>query len=119
MGWGIPGRATLRARILEGIAMSKKAKWVGSITLIAASVTLALVLAPTNMAAQGQARRGLDVYIIDVEGGNAVLFVSPSGESLLMDTGNVPPGAARYAGRIIAATKAAGLKQIDHLIITH
>ena len=57
--------------------------------------------------------------MIDVEGGNAVLFVSPTGDSLLMDTGNVPPGAARDAGRIMAAIHDAGLKQIDHLIITH
>ena len=35
-----------------------------------------------------QARRTtLDIYVVDVEGGNATLFVSPSGESLLMDTG--------------------------------
>src|SRR6202030_3903203 len=61
----------------------------------------------------------LNVYVIDVEGGNATLFVSPSGESLLMDTGNVPPGAVRDAGRIMAAAKDAGLTQIDHLIITH
>jgi len=69
--------------------------------------------------AQSEARKTLDVYVIDVEGGNATLFVSPSGESLLMDTGNVPPGAVRDAGRIMAAVKDAHLKQIDHLIITH
>jgi competence protein ComEC len=67
----------------------------------------------------GKARTTLDVYVIDVEGGNAVLFVSPSGESILMDTGNVPPGAVRDAGRIMAAVRDAGLTQIDHLIITH
>ena len=39
-------------------------------------------------AAQRPAARGLDIYLIDVEGGNATLFVSPSGESLLIDTGN-------------------------------
>jgi competence protein ComEC len=65
------------------------------------------------------ARTTLDIYVIDVEGGNATLFVSPSGESLLIDTGNVPPGAVRDAGRIMAAAKDAGLTQIDHLIITH
>jgi beta-lactamase superfamily II metal-dependent hydrolase len=62
----------------------------------------------------------LDVYVIDVEGGNAVLFVSPSHESLLMDTGNVGAVAApRDAGRIVDAMKAAGVQQIDHLITTH
>ena len=58
--------------------------------------------------------------MIDVEGGNATLLVPPSGESLLIDTGNVAPDAAvRDAGRIMAAIQDARLTQIDHLIITH
>src|SRR5579862_6948275 len=69
-------------------------------------------------AAVGQTRT-LDVYVIDVEGGNATLFVSPSHESLLIDTGNAGAAAARDAGRIMDAIKDAGLQQIDHLIITH
>src|SRR5918993_3482415 len=70
-------------------------------------------------AAQQRAGRGLDMYLIDVEGGNATLFVSPSGESLLMDTGNGGAAAARDANRIMAAVKDAGLSRIDHLITTH
>ena len=61
----------------------------------------------------------LDVYVIDVEGGNATLFVWPSHESLLIDTGNAGAAAARDAGRIEDAIKAAGLQQVDHLITTH
>ena len=61
----------------------------------------------------------LDVYVIDVEGGNATLFVSPSHESLLIDTGNAGAAATRDAGRIMDAIKAAGLQQVDHLITTH
>jgi competence protein ComEC len=61
----------------------------------------------------------LDIYVIDVEGGNATLFVWPSHESLLIDTGNAGAAAPRDAGRIMEAVKAAGLQQIDHLIITH
>src|ERR1022692_4940880 len=62
----------------------------------------------------------LDIYVIDVEGGNAVLFVSPTHESLLMDTGNVGAVAApRDAGRIVDAMNDAGVKRIDHLITTH
>ena len=61
----------------------------------------------------------LNVYVIDVEGGNATLFVSPSRESLLIDTGNAGAAAVRDAGRILDAIKDAGLQQIDHLIITH
>jgi beta-lactamase superfamily II metal-dependent hydrolase len=87
-------------------------------------LTLALLLTGSFSLAHAQGKTGkvrttLDVYVIDVEGGNAVLFVSPSGESILMDTGNVPPGAVRDAGRIMAAVRDAGLTQIDHLIITH
>src|SRR5882724_3960114 len=61
----------------------------------------------------------LNVYVIDVEGGNATLFVTPSHESLLIDTGNAGAAAVRDAGRIMDAVKDAGLTQIDHLIITH
>src|SRR5256885_14388142 len=63
--------------------------------------------------------KNLEIYVIDVEGGNATLFVAPSGESLLIDTGNADAAAARDASRIVAAVKDAGLQQIDHLIITH
>ena len=62
----------------------------------------------------------LDIYVIDVEGGNATLFVTPAHDSLLIDTGNAGPVASvRDAGRILEAMKAAGVQQIDHLIITH
>ncbi len=61
----------------------------------------------------------LDIYIVDVEGGNATLFVSPSHESLLIDTGNAGAAAARDAGRILEAIQDSGARQIDHLITTH
>jgi competence protein ComEC len=69
--------------------------------------------------AQNRATKALDIYLIDVEGGNATLFVSPSGESLLIDAGNGGAGAVRDAERIVAAVKDAGLKQIDHFVLTH
>jgi competence protein ComEC len=69
--------------------------------------------------AQTRASKTLDIYVIDVEGGNATLFVAPSGESLLIDTGNAGAAAARDAGRIVEALKDAHVQQIDHLIITH
>jgi competence protein ComEC len=70
--------------------------------------------------AQAPASKTLDIYVVDVEGGNATLFVSPSGESLLIDTGNAGAQAAvRDAGRILDAAKAAGLTKIDHVVITH
>lgn len=63
------------------------------------------------------APRTLDIYFIDVEGGAATLIVTPTGRSLLIDTGF--PG-DRDAGRIAhVATTVAGLKQIDHCVVTH
>jgi competence protein ComEC len=79
---------------------------------------LPLCLCAFVFVAQSQSTKTLDIYVVDVEGGNATLFVSPSGESLLMDTGHL--GAAeRDAGRIMAAINDAGLRQIDHLVTTH
>jgi competence protein ComEC len=75
-----------------------------------------LMIAASSAAQLRGAKSTLDIYVIDVEGGNAVLFVTPAGESVLIDTGN--PG-TRDAGRIVAAAKDAGITQIDHLIITH
>jgi beta-lactamase superfamily II metal-dependent hydrolase len=69
--------------------------------------------------AQTRSGNNLDIYVIDVEGGNATLFVSSSHESLLIDTGNAGAAAPRDAGRIMEAVKDAGLQQIDHLITTH
>lgn len=81
---------------------------------------LALAFSPGIAAAQTRAARTtLDIYVVDVEGGNAVLFVTPTGESELIDAGNAAPGAERDAERIVAAAKDAGVTQIDHLILTH
>src|SRR5579863_7181855 len=83
------------------------------------ALTVAVFIAPSAVA-QGRNAKPLQVYVVDVEGGNGTLFVSPSGETLLMDTGNAGAVAApRDAGRIIEAMKDAGGQQIDHLIITH
>jgi beta-lactamase superfamily II metal-dependent hydrolase len=62
--------------------------------------------------------RTLDIYVIDVEGGEATLFVAPSGESLLVDTG-WPGFDGRDADRIAAVAKQAGVRWIDHLVVTH
>src|SRR5258706_7997014 len=63
-----------------------------------------------------QSRKDLEVYFIDVEGGQSTLFVSPSGQTLLVDTGW--PG-ARDADRIAGIAKQAGITQIDYLVLTH
>jgi competence protein ComEC len=61
--------------------------------------------------------RNLDIYWIDVEGGAATLIVSPTGQSMLIDTGWEVDD--RDAKRIFAAAQQAGLKKIDHLVISH
>ncbi|MBC8003000.1 MAG: MBL fold metallo-hydrolase [Opitutaceae bacterium] len=64
----------------------------------------------------GAKDKTLDVYWVDSEGGGSTLIVTPNDESVLIDTGN--PG-GRDPGRILAAAKLAGLKQIDYLLLTH
>jgi len=60
----------------------------------------------------------LEIYSVDVEGGQATLFVTPEGQSLLIDTG-WPGNAGRDADRIVAAAKKAGLSKIDFVLLTH
>jgi beta-lactamase superfamily II metal-dependent hydrolase len=79
----------------------------------------AIALLSALAVAQTRTTKTLDIYVMDVEGGNSTLFVAPSGESLLIDTGNGGAAAVRDAERILAATKDAGLTQIDNLITTH
>ena len=79
--------------------------------------------------ATSPAANTLDIYFIDVEGGQATLMVTPAGESFLIDAGfpgdgtfaSKPgdPAKARDAQRILAAARAAGVRQIDHLMLTH
>ena len=66
------------------------------------------------LAQAGQAT--LNIYYIDTEGGQSTLFVSPTGESLLVDTGNAGD---RDLGRIVDTLKTASVKQIDHMWTTH
>ena len=76
-------------------------------------ISLSIVL----LAAQAGAKsNSLQIYAVDVEGGQATLIVSPSGQSLLIDTGW--PG-SRDADRIVAAAKLAGVKRLDYVLITH
>ena len=62
--------------------------------------------------------QSLRIYAIDVEGGKSTLYVSPSGESMLIDAGYAGND-NRDANRIAAAAAAAGVKRIDYLVITH
>jgi hypothetical protein len=79
----VGGATTTRTAPLMGGARLRAAITTRTATAVRGAMLMllvaALALCAANAAAQGQARKGLDVYVIDVEGGNAVLFVSPSG----------------------------------------
>src|SRR5580692_7424086 len=76
-----------------------------------------LVLAAA-FAAAARGARTLDIYFIDVEGGQSTLIVSPSGQSLLIDAG-FPGFHGAHPARIVEAAKKAKLKQIDYVLVTH
>lgn len=79
----------------------------------------ALVLAAGGASsASAQHSRPLLIYAIDVEGGQSTLIVSPSGASLLVDTG-WPAPVGRDTGRIEAAMLDAGISRLDRVLITH
>ncbi|MEN9508316.1 MAG: hypothetical protein RLZZ621_879 [Gemmatimonadota bacterium] len=96
-------------------------------------VTAALIGISAAVAAMTpvpQAQDGtLDIYFIDVEGGQSTLIVTPTKESMLIDAGfpgdgtfNSKPGdpaVARDPQRILAAARDAGISRIDHLLVTH
>ena len=77
-------------------------------------VAMALCLALMRPASA----KTLEIFFIDVEGGEATLIVTPSGESLLIDAGYAGRG-GRDPARILAAAREAGIDRIDYLLITH
>jgi beta-lactamase superfamily II metal-dependent hydrolase len=93
----------------------------------------AALLVPISLvhAQQVQQQKPLDIYFIDTEGGQATLFVSPSGQSMLVDTGfpgnqgaatpaeASAPGITRDADRITAVLKQANVTVLDYVVITH
>jgi competence protein ComEC len=83
-------------------------------------ISFALVVVAFSGQARTQpgAQETFDIYFIDVEGGQATLFVAPSGQSLLVDAG-WPGFSGRDAERISSVAKQAGLSRIDYLVVTH
>jgi competence protein ComEC len=82
----------------------------------ALAALLGIVLAVLSPAAQSKTAKTLDIYVADTEGGKATLFLSPSGQTVLIDSGN--PG-GRDTDRIMAMLGDAGVTQIDYLVSTH
>jgi competence protein ComEC len=97
--------------------MRFSAKWLAAFAVLSIEVATA---APAKT---------LNIYFIDVEGGQSTLLVTPEGDSLLIDTGWAgngahgakagEPGQSRDANRILAAARDAGIRQIDYVLITH
>jgi len=79
---------------------------------------LCVLGASSPCAAAAASPKSLQIYFIDVEGGQATLVVTPSGQSLLIDTG-WPGYEGRDADRILAAVHQAGITQLDYVLITH
>src|SRR5437660_8378851 len=78
----------------------------------------ALACALLSAAVAGAESKSLQIFFVDVEGGQATLIVSPSGQSMLIDTG-WRGFDGRDAERIFQAAKAAKVKQLDYVLITH
>jgi competence protein ComEC len=87
--------------------------------LIAAAVT-AVFAAQVDSPRSVPPRSGtLDIYWIDVEGGASTLFVTPAGQSVLMDAG-FDGFNDRDAARIEQIVKKeAGLQQLDFVLVSH
>jgi competence protein ComEC len=88
-----------------------------SVLIAVLSLCLGVLIASPSAAAAASPKP-LQIYFIDVEGGQATLVVSPSGQSLLIDTG-WPGYEGRDADRILAAAHQAGIQQLDYVLITH
>ena len=85
--------------------------------MMKSSILCCCLLWLASVAAPAQSRQ-LEIYWIDVEGGAATLIITPTGQSLLADSGN-PGSDDRDAKRIFEVAKAAGLTKIDMLLTTH
>jgi competence protein ComEC len=95
-------------------------KLAGRVLTLASFALLICIAGVRAQGAQAERDKSLDVYYIDTEGGKSVLFVSPTGETLLFDTGTGGDG-NRDIDRILSVIKAADLplQQLDHVIVSH
>ena len=86
--------------------------------LLFSQCLLAIGICALSAQSPKPADQQLRIFFIDVEGGQATLFVAPGGDSLLIDTG-WPDRESRDAKRIVAVAREAGLARIDYVLITH
>ncbi len=81
-----------------------------NLALLALLATTAFAQAPATPA------KTFDMYFLDMEGGHATLYITPTGQTILIDTGSAGD---RDHDRIMAALKDAGVKELDYLVSTH
>ncbi|MGI4854722.1 MAG: ComEC/Rec2 family competence protein [Janthinobacterium lividum] len=90
-----------------------------NVVRFAASLLLsAVTVSPLIAAVPAKTGGKLRIAVIDVEGGQSTLFVSPTGQSLLVDTG-WPGNNYRDADRIVAAAHDLGVQRIDTVVLSH
>jgi competence protein ComEC len=103
-------------------------RWNRNVRKLACGVLALVCLVGGSLTASTAVADALDIYFIDVEGGQSTLIVTPDKHSLLIDTGWAGQGSgfspgdphqARDANRIVAAARDAGIARIDFLLITH
>jgi competence protein ComEC len=63
--------------------------------------------------------RDLEIYFIDVEGGQSTLIVTPAGKSVLVDAGYGGARGPRDSDRILAVLHEAGVDRINYMLVTH
>ena len=68
--------------------------------------------------ASPESKKPLHIFFVDVEGGQATLFMTPDQHALLIDTG-WPGNNGRDADRIVTVARKAGISKIDDVLITH
>ncbi len=88
------------------------------LTLVSCALMVCIPLASVWAAPAQETKNALQIFFVDVEGGQATLFVTPAKQSLLIDTG-WPGNDGRDADRIVAAAKNANISKIDYVLITH
>ena len=78
-----------------------------------------LAFAVTSLLASVASGAGtLDIYVVDTEGGKAVVLLTPEGETMLVDAG-YPTEDDRDTKRIVEVAQGAGIKQFDYVVATH
>jgi competence protein ComEC len=91
---------------------------ISTAVMVLGSVLAFIAFFPTLAKSAARPHKTLEIFFVDVEGGQATLFVTPKGQSLLIDTG-WDGNDGRDADRIVAAAKKAGISKIDYVLVTH